>query len=105
MLPQGTATRNDLTFSTAVVSITSSTSIQDSSINSMKKQPPSPIEKYSRPPHFLGFPPRQSSNQGYFPALSSAPMLEDYMDHGTMRIGEKVDPQADHSSRRSPTDV
>lgn len=71
--------------------------------NSMKKQPSSPIEKYSRPPHFLGFP-RQSSNQGYFPALSSAPMLEDYMDHGTMRVSEK-DPQADHSSRRSPTDV
>ncbi|KAK5977657.1 Innexin [Trichostrongylus colubriformis] len=77
----------------------------NSSNHSMKKQPlSSPIEKYTRPPHFLGFPARQSSNQGYFP-VSSAPMLEDYMDHGTMRIGEKVDPQADHSSRRSPTDV
>ncbi|VDL79159.1 unnamed protein product [Nippostrongylus brasiliensis] len=71
--------------------------------NSSKKLAPSPIEKYARPPHFLGFP-RQSPNQSYFPVLSSAPMLEDYMDHGTMRIGEK-DSQIDHSSRRSPTDV
>ncbi|KAJ1369632.1 hypothetical protein KIN20_031126 [Parelaphostrongylus tenuis] len=65
----------------------------------MKKQPISPIEKYSRPPHFVGFNGQPSSNQGYYPFISSAPVLEDYIDHGTMKIGEK-DAQADQSARR-----
>uniref|UniRef100_A0A0K0D4Q0 Innexin n=1 Tax=Angiostrongylus cantonensis TaxID=6313 RepID=A0A0K0D4Q0_ANGCA len=72
--------------------------------DSIKKQPISPIEKHSRPPHFVDFNRKPSSDQGYYPAISSAPTLEDYMDHGTIKIGEK-DAQADQSARRSPTDV
>ncbi|KAK6744430.1 hypothetical protein RB195_011251 [Necator americanus] len=73
---------------------------------SMKRQPISPIEKYSRPPH-LGPYPRHPPTHGYYPALSSAPILEDYMDHGTMKIGEKSPPppSLDQPTRHSPTDV
>uniref|UniRef100_A0A1I7WLQ0 Ovule protein n=1 Tax=Heterorhabditis bacteriophora TaxID=37862 RepID=A0A1I7WLQ0_HETBA len=35
---------------------------------------------------------------------SSAPALENYMDHGTMKIGEKT-PLQDQQARSSPTDV
>lgn len=72
--------------------------------NSMKKQPISPIEKYSRAPHFVGFHRQPSSNQGYYPALGSAPILENYVGHDTIKISEK-DAHPDHSVRRSPTDV
>ncbi|CAJ0598406.1 unnamed protein product [Cylicocyclus nassatus] len=72
---------------------------------STKKQPISPIEKYSRPPHLSNYP--RDPARAYYPALSSAPMLEDYMDHGTMKIGEKntPPPPLDQPPRHSPTDV
>ncbi|VDN36144.1 unnamed protein product [Cylicostephanus goldi] len=79
--------------------------IQNFSNTSTKKQPISPVEKYSRPPHLGSYP--RNPAQAYYPALSSAPMLEDYMDHGTMKIGEKSTPPPplDQPARHSPTDV